>query len=281
MSATPPRKPLQEKDFIQDSFSSNPFPFWLWLVLLAILAALFWGGSSWLTQKMSQEVAESPFLQVTNRQFSIFLWQFPEHMRISSSSKTAYLPGFQYQGKVSMYLEESDKYIVAPPATLFLYHAWNRLISKEYASRPIPTEEFQKFLSYAEEWQPKNWPEAPKEYGELVLKLSDPATPKDLQTLPESSLPRMVRQAFQGWRNYFKEGDQINAVQPTFEEMQRFLQLYPHYARNNWRNILLDHVPDYLKGMEGGPGLKIPADQLAPFLKAAFFNYQQAQKPNP
>ncbi|MCE5317775.1 MAG: hypothetical protein LLG04_10540, partial [Parachlamydia sp.] len=71
----PPEKRLQEKDFIQDSLSSNPFPFWLWLVLLAIIASLFWGGSSWLSQQINREVAASPFLQVTNRQFSLFLWQ--------------------------------------------------------------------------------------------------------------------------------------------------------------------------------------------------------------
>lgn len=277
----PPKPPLQEKDFIQDSLSANPFPFWLWLVLLALLASLLWGGSSWLMQQVNREVAASPFLQVTNRQFSIFLWQFPELMRINSSSKTGYLPGFQYQGKVSMFLDDADKYVVAPPETLFLYHTWKRLIADEYAARPVPVKEFREFLDYAEEWQPKNWPQAPKGYAEFVDKLFEADTPKELQKMPDSTLPTVVRQAFQGWRNYFKEGDAINQLKPTFDEMSRFLKLYPHFARNNWRNIMLDHVPDYLIQMKEMPAdakAEIPPEQLAPFLKVAFFNYQQVQK---
>lgn len=227
-------------------------------------------------QKVNREIAESPFLQVTNRQFSIFLWQFPEHMRVNASNKSGYLPGFQYQGKVSLVVDDADKYVIAPPATIFLYHAWRRLISEEYAPRPIGPQEFQEFLSYADEWQPKNWAEAPKGYGELVAKLSE--APQDLQTLPESSLPQVVRRAFQGWKNYFKEGEAINAVKPTFEEMQRFLKLYPHYARNNWRNILIDQVPEYLNQIDDTK-VEMPPEQLAPFLKVAFYNYKTRLAP--
>lgn len=281
MSAKLPDKKLQEKDFINESYSSNPFPFWLWLFLTALLACLFWGGSSWFFQQMNREIAESPFLQVTNRQFSLFLWQFPEFMRVHSAVKTGYLPGFQYQEKISLYPTEADKFVVAPPETLFLYHTWRRLVAEEFVQRPIPVKEFQEFLTYAEEWQPANWKEAPKEYEQLVTKLSDPATPQDLAPLSDSSLPFMVRQAFQGWRNYFKEGDAINQVKPTFEEMSRFLLSYPHYARNNWRNIFYDQVPEYLKQMDQMPAdakLEIPSDQLAPFLRVAFYNYVNSKK---
>lgn len=274
----PPEKRLEEKDFIQDSLASNPLPFWLWLVLVAILASLFWGGSSWLSQQINQEVAASPFLQVTNRQFSLFLWQFPNFMRINTRIKTGYLPGFQ---DVSINLADADKYVVAPPETLFLYHAWTRLIAREYAERPIPAKEFQEFLNSTEEWQPKNWREAPKEYAETVAKLDLPDSPKDLKSLPHVALPVVVRQAFQGWKNYYKEGEAINEVKPTYEEMAQFLKLYPHYSRNNWRNIMSDNAPSYLIQMEPqDPKAEIPKDQLAPFLRVAFYNYQQSLKNN-
>lgn len=273
-----PEKRLQEKDFIQDSLASNPLPFWLWLVLLVLIASLFWGGSSWVNQRVNREVAASPFLQVTNRQFSLFLWQFPNFMRINSRIKTGYLPGFQ-DNNVSINLEDSDKYVVAPPETLFMYHTWSRLIAHEYAERPILAPEFQEFLSSTEEWQPKNWREAPREYAETVAKLSLPDSPKDLQSLPHTALPVIVRQAFQGWKNYFKEGDAINAIKPTYDEMARFLKLYPHYARPNWRNIMMDKAPSYLiKNEPRDENAEIPADQLAPFLKVAFYNYQQSIK---
>lgn len=284
MAATPPTgspgNRLQEKDFIQEKIP-NPVPFWLWFALVAIVSALLWGGSAWIGDHWGNEIAKSPFLQVTNRQFSVFLWQFPELMRVNAATKTGYLTGFQYQDKVSLVLNEADDYVIAPPEAIFLYHAWKRLVSDEFAERPMPVLEFQNFLNYAEEWQPKNWSEAPKEYVALVAKLSDPETPKDLSTLPDSTLPRMVRLAFQGWRNFFKEGDAINQVKPTLQEMAQFLKTYPHYARNNWRNIMIDQAPHYLNMMGQEPEdskMVLPADQLAPFLKVAFYNYSQAQK---
>lgn len=269
---------MQEKDFIQDNLASNPLPFWLWLVLVALIASLFWGGSSWLSQQINREVAASPFLQVTNRQFSIFLWQFPNFMRMYSRVKTGYLPGFQ-DSNVSINLEDAEKYVVAPPETLFLYHTWSRLIAQEYIERPIPAKEFHEFLNASEEWQPKNWREASKEYAETVAKLDLPDSSKDLQSLPHTALPVVVRQAFQGWKNFFKEGEAINAVAPTFEEMASFLKLYPYYARNYWRNIMMDKTPSYLLQQETkDPKAVIPDDQLASFLKVAFYNYQQAFK---
>lgn len=274
MTAKPPDRKLQEKDFINESYASNPWPFWLWLVLLALLASLLWGGSSWVMQRLNVAIAESPFLQVTNRQFSLFLWQFPEFMRKHSPIKTGYLPGFQYEEKVTLYPGEAEKYVIAPPETLFLYHTWKRLIADEFVQRPIPLKEFQEFLSSAEEWQPKNWSEAPQQYALTVSKLDDPATPQNLATLPENALPISVRQAFQGWRNYYKEGKAINNVKPTFEEMDRFLQAYPHYARPNWRNILLDQFPDYLNQMPSESKEEMPEEQLAPFLRVAFYNYK-------
>ncbi len=60
---------------------------------------------------------------------------------------------------------------------------------------------------------------------------------ENLQTLQENVLPLVVRQAFLGWKNYFIEGSKINDLKPTFSQIQEFLNQYPHYARQYWRNI--------------------------------------------
>src|SRR5271154_2343172 len=104
----PPNKPLQEKDFIQESYTKNPFPIWLWFFIVITITALLWGGGSWYTKRMNQEIRSSPFLQVTNRQLSLFLWQFPEYMRANARTKNGYLPGFQYQEKISVFPDVAD-----------------------------------------------------------------------------------------------------------------------------------------------------------------------------
>jgi hypothetical protein len=278
----PPQKPLQEKDFIQDSLRKNPFPFWLWLFILTALMSLFWGISNSYKGFINQEVAQSPFLQVTNRQFSLFLWQFPEYMRINAYAKSNYLTGFQYNDKVTLILEDADKYVVAPPETIFLYQTWDRLISTEFASRPIPASEFKQFLSEVPEWTPSGWPQAPKGYVEFIQTLTSHSEASNLGILPESNLPMVVRQAFQGWKNYFKEGDAINNAKFTPDEVRNFLKLYPHYARPYWRNIMLNNYPRYLEftiepAAENAKGT-VADDEIAPFLRVALYNYKQAQK---
>ncbi len=87
--------------------------------------------------------------------------------------------------------------------------------------------------------------------------------------------------AFQGWKNFYKEGDQINELVPTAGEMRQFLISHPDYARNYWRNILLEDKPNYLLALTKG---ELAADepvaesQLSGFLKLAFYNDQMAQK---
>lgn len=273
-----PQKELSEKDFIQDDKPKKNLPFWVWLSVCVFLLCLLWGGSSWYAEKMNLQYEKSPFLQVTNREFSLFLWQFPERMRASVANKTGYLPGFQFMQKVSLDLTQSENYVIAPPELIFLYHTWNRQISDEFSLRPIPYKEFIEFLDYAEEWQPKNWPAAPAGYKELIEKLPTLIT-ENLATLPESSLPLVVRKAFQGWKNYTKEGDAINAVTPTFKEMISFLETHPKYARNFWRNILFDTHPKYLETFTSSKlefDGDIPKAELASFLKVGFYNYQQS-----
>ncbi len=281
MEPPPPQNKLPEKDFIHEEFSQNPYPFWVWLFLAAIISCLLWGGYSWYYSFINKTISTNPFQQVTNRQMSLFLWQFPEYMRVNTANKTAYLPGFQYQEKVSIEPGMADETVIAPPEVLFLYHTWNRLLSRQFIQRPIAVPEFKEFLNYAEEWKPNNWPNAPGDYAKFIKTFPTTSNVENLDNLPLSVIPLEVRQAFQGWKNFFKEGDAINDVSPTYQEMGQFLSQSPHYARNYWRNIVMDKTPKYLISInnEGiDPKTQIPEEELTAFLKTAFYNFQQAQK---
>lgn len=279
----PPKPELSEKNFINEGYSKNPFPLWLWFFLLTAFLALLWGGSSWYNDKLSLLLRRSPFLQVTNRDISLFLWQNPEFMRINAKEKRAYLPAFGYLDKVTMDIAQADHYVEAPPELLFRYHTWHRLVSKEFSQRPILKKDFINFLSYAEEWHPRYWAGAPSEYASMVEKLPAMQT-EDLSTLPMQTLPMPVRMAFQGWENYFIDGEAINDLQPTYTQVNEFLSDHPHYARNFWRNIVEDHKPNYLKSVSATKQMSdtiVPADELVSFLKVAVYNYLKAQAPTP
>lgn len=273
-------KKLSEKNFINEGYQQNPFPLWLWFALLMIVACLIWGGSSWFQGALVKDVSSKPFLEVTNRNMSLFLWNAPSYMRSHVKSKTGYLTGFKYQDKDTLELSTTEDVVVAPPELLFLYHTWNRLVGSDYIARPIPMDEFREFLIAAEEWQPSHWKQAPAKYAEFVDSLTT-TTLKDLQQVPESSLPIIVRQAFQGWKNYFKEGDAINKFKPTYAQVQAFLGDHPFYARNYWQNIQDLAGQHYLETLTSGkfaPADIIPDEQVPPFLKVALFNAEQAKK---
>lgn len=279
-------KPLSEKDFIQEPPSLGPsgFPLWLWIVLATALIAIVWGAMGWYQGVVQHEKKTEPFLDVTNRRFSVFLWQFPSFLRSNVSKKAGYLPGFQAT-KETLELGEADALVTAPPDLLFLYHTWNRLLVQELPVRPINPTEFMEFLQQVEEWQPKNWPEAPEGYVKLVESGAFERL-SDLQALPESDMPLLVRHAFLGWKNYYLEGPQINALTVTIAQVQAFLAAHPHYGRNYWRNIQEiagQHIlnEDYLYLLTQSPfnpEALFPADQLAPFLKVALFNAELAEK---
>lgn len=282
---------LPERDFVREEKGKNPFPLWLWLFLATAFIAIIWGGHTWFGSYLNHKVEMSPFLQVTNREFSLFLWQNPEYMRINAKDKSGYLSGFQYIGKVNIEPELADKYVVAPPETLFLYHTWRRLVSREFSPRPIPQYEFLEFLSQIEEWDPKNWPAAPEGYVQIISMISSnnlPSeiagthiNPDDLQTLPKSSLPIEVRMAFQGWKNYFKEGELINSLKPDFLLLDGFLTAHSGYARHYWRNIVEDKYPRYLLTMSSGDYDRlalVPMQEITPMLKVALFNFSQAKQ---
>jgi len=272
---------LDEKNFIHEGYSQNPFPAWLWFCLITVFVCLVWGGKSWYQGEMQHQYAVSPFLQVKNRDFSLFLWQHPELMRVNAVDKTAYLPGFQYQNTLGMFPDMAEDYVVAPPEVIFQYHTWQRLIGDVYFNRPILADEFRKFIDNNKEWTPTFWPNAPEFYPTLLkdLPTMDPKTA--LQNLPENQLPKIVKQAFQGWKNFYLEGEQINKVKMTYAQLQTFLSEQPNYARNYWRNIVMKEYPGYLEtytlGQFDANGT-VPEKELAPFLKLAYYNYSHQKE---
>lgn len=270
---------LEEKDFIQESYQKNPFPFWFWSAFLIIIIIFALSLKAWYSSVIFSKVEENPFLQVTNRELSVFLWQFPEYMRINSKTKSGYLPGFQYLEKVSMETEMTDQFALAPPELIFHYHVWNRLIRNEYTLRSISLKEFRDFLEYAPEWLPENWPKAPKEYIQFIHNLSKTQS-ENLNNLSESTLPVIVRQSFIGWKNYLFEGDSINALILLQTDVQNFLDSHPHYARNYWRNLVKETTPSYLISFNGkiNPDATTVSNEISAFLRVALYNYLQAMK---
>lgn len=260
---------LPDDKLIKEPKSSTPA--WIYLAVIAVFAALVWGGGSWFWEKREQMRQSNAFVQVTNRDFSLFLWQFPEYMRANVGMKVGYLDGFQYGDKVSIEQGMAEKYVSAPPQVLFLYHVWDRLLGSYGSDRPIDRAEFLEFLEYSPEWKVENWPAAPKDYQSLMQLLAEgksSATSLD-------HLPLKVRQAFTGWKNFFFDKDEVNKVKPTFEQMEKFVKEFPNYARNDWRNILIKDKPEYLKALFNGkfePKETVPENELAPFLKLGFYN---------
>jgi|GEM_PF-899338 len=277
---TPP--PLSEGNFIQNGWTFTSLPFWVWLFLIAVIAALILGSEALYEEFLQKEKREAPFFEVTNREFSVFLWQFPSFMRMNVSRKVGYLPGF-FLRTPNIDPATSEEFIVAPPEVLFLYHTWLRLLYPEFVVRPIPPKEFEAFLEQMPEWKPLHWPKAPAGYVEMVNSRSY-MTIGDLQRLEEAVLPLVVRQVFQGWKNYFIEGAQIDSFQATFATVKRFVQRNPHYARNYWRNIESvnsqevagPHYLEALLGDEFSPDALFPEEQLPSFVKVDMFNVEQA-----
>jgi len=279
MASEPPELP--EQDFIHEEPKKNKPTFLVWLIALVFALLLIWGARGWYLNQIQEKIAASPFLQVKNREISLFLWQFPEHFRSHATNKSGYLPAFQYQDRVVVDPELADSYAIAPPQLLFLYHTWKRLLSSYYSSRPISVKEFQEFLSYDEQWKPQFWQEAPEEYVRFVASLSERQFGENLDALPNTTLPIVVRQAFQGWKNYFKEGNEINALRPTYRQIREFLVSYPNYMRNFWRNIVADTTPHYLISLYSKSFVneeEVPQQELTAFLKVAYYNYYQSRQ---
>ncbi len=234
---TKKRGELDEKDFIQESKTRPPLSYWLIiLVIIGIIALMMFGISKWTPS----ERPVKPFLQVTNREFSLFLWQNPEYMRSNYKDKTGYLPGFSL---TTIKPEMADEYIAAPPEVLFLYHAWKRLVGNDSFPRIITEAEFKEFLASDQQWQSKDH--------------NDP----------------FVKQAFIGWKNFHREGDLINQMSYTYADAKKLIETHPGYACSHWRNI----YPNYLKSLPtADPFSKIPNEEIPSFLRVALYNYKNA-----
>lgn len=266
-------EPLDEKDFIQERRQKTPVPLWLWFMILVAIFISSWMGGEWVIREMQTRVEKAPFLRVTNRQISLYLWQNPQYMRVNVRDKTGYLPAFQTMESVSPQLEQIDSFTQAPPELLFQYHTWKRLLGEYAIPKPIPMVEFKDFLAKAPEWDPKHWPDAPLEYQALVNEL-DTLREEDLQRLPYNILPREVRQAFSGWKNYYIDQEKINQFKPTYQLAGKLIEKYPHYSRNYWQNL----YPDYLKSLQGkDKNVAIAPAEMEPFLRVALFNFADTQ----
>lgn len=277
MTPEKPQPELEEKDFIQNGLTKNPTPLYIWLCIGAFGFALLLGLGNWYNDKLSFFIKKSPFLQVTNRQLSLFLWQNPEFMRVNAKEKVNYLPGFNYLDSVNINIGYADQYVSAPPEVLFRYHTWDRLVKEEFTETPIALNDFKKFLHELPEWHPRYWPAAPSPYIKLVETI-DTNTTEDLSKLSKDELPLDVRIAFQGWHNFFIDGEAINNLKPTVAQMEKFITSHPHYARNYWRNVVMAATPKYLATLvskEAKPDEEIPSDELTSFLRVAYFNFNQ------
>jgi hypothetical protein len=259
---------LKEKDFIQDDRARPPPSYWLVFWIVIGVVGLLWLGTSHFLGQVDWNVKDKPFLQVTNRDFSLFLWQNTEYMKVNRGDKTGYLPGFNSGQNVTPKPEMADQYVVAPPEIIFLYHNWKRLVGNDFISRPIPLSEFLEFLSYDAEWMPRNWSAAPKDYRDMMANIDK--QPKEGVT----QLPLPVKMAFIGWKNYYKEGEQINAFNPTYADVKSFIDVYPGYARPHWRNI----DPNYLLSLDtADPKSTVSQKELPSFLRVALYNFKHGK----
>lgn len=254
---------------IHEGYQKDPGALWAWIFALLGLSLILWIGGNWYGSFLNTQQQEKPFLRVSNRDMSLFLWQHPEYLRVNAKTKSGYLPAFQYLERVSVEPALAEQIVIAPPDLLFRYHTWHRLVGDVWFPRAIPAAEFLTFIEDAEEWKPQNWAAGPQAYKEMVAKLT-PQSVEDLQTLPDTTMPNSVRIAFQGWKNFRLEGEAINRFSPTYAQVNTFLEKYPHYARNYWQNL----DENYLKTVaeHAANDQPHPKTDLVPFLRAALYN---------
>lgn len=254
--------------------------FLVWMAVFFSAVLLLWGYSGFLIDFTKEVTENKPFLHVTNRDLSVFLWQFPNLLRQNVKSKTDYLTGFELEGRVGIKPGYADQRAIVPPEVLFLYHTWDRLLKEEFIERSISRSEFFEFLTQNPEWLPERWKGAPDEYVTTISSL-DIIPQQNLSALSKRALPDIVRMAFQGWKNFFSEGEFIDIYTITYGDLKKFLEKSPHYARNFWINIVKKDYPNYLETYTSGTfkeGDKVPSKEIPPFLKVAIFNMVQSEK---
>lgn len=270
---------LKEEDFIQDEFKQSPNPYLLAIFFLAIITILITAIHTWYAEHQSAYRKTSPFYQVTNRDFSLFLLQNPRFLNQNVSNKEAYLPGLQYLKKLQSNLKDADNLVDAPDQMIFYYQTWNRLIDYPPPPRTIPVGEYKDFLSQYEEWTPVYWRNATRDYEELYRQIQNGTAPQNLATVSKLALPDDAREAFIGWKNAIMEKEELEKFRPTFALLKEFLDKYPNFQRNYWFNILKASDWSYLETIsfdKYDPTGNVPEDQIAPFLQIALFNYKKA-----
>lgn len=239
---------LSERDFFRNqSLSFRSFFFVFFLLLMIVFFSL-------LLPYQKQE--KNAFSSVTNREFSLFLWDFPVFFRSHASKKIGYLPDF-LNDRPNFDPEAGGNFVEAPPDLLFLYHTWKRLLSREIEP-PLIEESSPLFLQFQIEMP--EW--------------SFPYWAGDLHDLS-------IRQAFLGWKNYFKRGEAINAQKITVGQLKEFLKKHPHYGRSFWRNLETTGGKtivgkEYLLVLETSSSeedIIVPKEQMSSFLQAALYRF--------
>ena len=175
----------------------------------------------------------------------------------------------------------ADGWVQAPHEALFLYHTWERLLGDYYYPRPIGEKEFLRFLKADPEWHPRHWKAAPEGYRNLVRWAEEGTRMDDLKELSYEELPKVVRQAFQGWKNFTQEGEKINRVSPTYQQLRIFLDTYNNFRRPLWINLVRETRPDYLLPTHAKDSEIVPEDQMDGLLKMALYNYLAGTAKNP
>jgi hypothetical protein len=271
---------LPDNKMINEGYKKDPGNFWAWILIVAAISALIWGTLSQYSSYMQEAVGPHPFLHVTNREMSRFLWQNPEFMRANVRMKTGYLPAFTTGDGTRLDPALADEWAMAPPGVLFRYHVWDRLVGGIWFPRPIPAQRFMAFLQEAPQWAPTYWKGAPASYVDFIASL-DHNSNVDLAALQLSTLPQEVRVAFQAWQNFQHEGKQIEALQPTYADVKQFLEQYPTYRRPYWQNIVDTNQARYLGSLathttQAGSEENLPREEIPPFLRIALYNAQES-----
>lgn len=260
---------------LPESSPRKPFTNWIWFLLLFFLStsAFLWGISRWQEAILAEKQKIFPFYQVTNREFSLFLWQNPEFFKEYAQLNLGHIAP---DDDILLLPENAEALVSVPSKVLFRYHVWDRLIKRYPVKRSLPTHLFAEFLENNQEWLPRYWKAAPAPYR-LFMENRETFSEKELPPL----IPLEVKIAYQGWLNYFKEWEEIQQLHPTQGEMESFLDVYPHYARSYWRNILRKEKPNYLINLyEEGQHQKLNEDEMTTFLQIAIYNYFTMTKPS-
>lgn len=273
-------KLLQEKDFIHEEYRKNPRPAWICFFILVVFFVIWWWVAKWREERLEAYQKNSSFLQVTNRELSLFLWSHPEFMRANVKMKADYLTGFKEEDKIRVIPEFAEEYAVAPPEVLFRYHIWKTFLSHHIPDRKITVGEFLEFIQCCKEWHPTFWNGAPKTYKVFVESLNKF---EGSQKIAPELLPDSVKQGFIGWKNFYKEGDQINNLLISYDLLDGFLAKYKELARGYWRNILQESTPEYLLEYSNNEYVAksfVPTHQMASVFKVPFFNEQMTLEEN-